>query len=140
MFRYPARIGAAGPGYTVSFRDIPEASTSGASLEEVCDMAADALATAMDFYFDDKRPVPLPSRPRRGEEWIELPANLAAKVLLRNEMLAQRVSLAELARRLHTRAQDVQKVIDLAHVTKIDTIASAFAALGKRLELSVVPA
>lgn len=140
MFRYPARIEADEAGYTVSFRDIPEALTSGATLEDARDMAVDALATAMDFYFEDKRPVPLPSRPRRGEERIELPASLAAKVLLLNEMLAQKVSPAELARRLHTRAQDVQRVIDLAHVTKIDTIASAFTALGKRLELSVVPA
>jgi antitoxin HicB len=94
----------------------------------------------MDFYFEDKRAVPLPSRARRGEELIELPASLAAKVLLLNEMVEQKVSPAELARRLHTRPQDVQRVIDLGHVTKIDTIASALAALGKRLELSIVPA
>jgi antitoxin HicB len=31
-------------------------------------------------------------------------------------------------------------VIDLGHATKIDTIAAALAALGKRLELSIVPA
>jgi antitoxin HicB len=55
-------------------------------------------------------------------------------------MVEQKVSPAELARRLHTRPQDVQRVIDLGHVTKIDTIASALAALGKRLELSIVPA
>jgi antitoxin HicB len=140
MFRYPARIEEDDVGFTVSFRDIPEALTSGATLEEARDMAVDALATAMDFYFEDKRPVPAPSKPRRGEELIELPASLAAKVLLLNEMLAQKVSPAELARRLHTRPQDIQRVIDIGHVTKIDTIALAFAALGKRLELSVVPA
>jgi len=77
---------------------------------------------------------------RRGETLIELPASLAAKVLLLNEMLAQKVSPAELARRLHTRSQDIQHVIDLGHATRIDTIASALAALGKRLELSIVPA
>jgi antitoxin HicB len=140
MFRYPARIEADEAGFTVTFRDIPEALTSGATLEEARDMAADALATAMDFYFEDKRPVPLPSKARRGEELIELPASLAAKVLLLNEMLAQKVSPSELARRLHTRPQEIQRVINLGHVTKIDTIASALAALGKRLELSIVPA
>lgn len=29
--------------------------------EEALAMAADALTTAMDFYFDDRRPVPAPS-------------------------------------------------------------------------------
>ncbi|CAG4888742.1 type II toxin-antitoxin system HicB family antitoxin [Paraburkholderia saeva] len=140
MFRYPARIERDEAGFTVSFRDIPEALTSGATLDEAREMAVDALATAMDFYFEDKRPVPSPSKPRRGEALIELPASLAAKVLLLNEMLRQKVSPAELARRLHTRPQEIQRVIDIGHVTKIDTIASAFAALGKRLELSVVPA
>ncbi|MFM0738912.1 type II toxin-antitoxin system HicB family antitoxin [Paraburkholderia xenovorans] len=140
MFRYPARIEPDEAGFTVFFRDIPEALTSGETLEEAREMAADALATAMDFYFEDKRPVPLPSKPRRGEALIELPASLAAKVLLLNEMLAQKVTPSELARRLHTRAQDIQRVINLGHATKIDTIASALAALGMRLELSIVPA
>ena len=47
---------------------------------------------------------------------------------------------AELARRLNTRRQDVNRVIDLAHATKIDTIAAALAALGMQLEISATPA
>jgi hypothetical protein len=43
-------------------------------------MAADALATAMDFYFEDKRPVPPPSDPKRGETLVELSTSVAAKV------------------------------------------------------------
>lgn len=38
-------------GYTVTFRDILEAITHGNSLDETQAMAADALLTAMDFYF-----------------------------------------------------------------------------------------
>jgi antitoxin HicB len=57
-----------------------------------------------------------------------------------NEMISQQVTAAELARRLHTRPQEVNRVIDLAHTTKIDTIASALAALGKRLQLTLAPA
>lgn len=140
MFRYPARLKADEAGFTVTFRDIPEAITAGATREEVMDMATDALATAMDFYFEDKRPVPMPSDAKRGETLIELRASVAAKVLLLNAMLAQHVTPAELARRMHTRPQEVNRVIDLGHATKIDTIASALAALGMRLELNVIPA
>jgi antitoxin HicB len=140
MFLYPARLRADEAGVTVTFRDIPEAITAGATRDEALEMAADALTLAMDFYFEDKRPVPLPSVARRGETLIALPASLSAKVLLLNEMIAQQVTAAELARRLHTRPQEVNRVIDLAHTTKIDTIASALAALGKRLQLTLAPA
>ena len=140
MLKYPARLIPDGTGFAVKFRDIPEAITCGESRAQAIEMAADALVTAMDFYFDDKRAVPSPSRPRRGDVLIELPASVAAKVLLLNAMIAQQVTPAELARRLNTRRQEVNRVIDLGHATKIDTIAAALAALGMQLEIRVVPA
>lgn len=137
MFSYPARLIEDGAGYVVSFRDIPEALTEGATKAEALMMAADALATAMDFYFEDRRSVPEPSQPEDGEVFVDLPASMAAKVLLLNEMLRSRVSPADLARRLSASPQTVTRIVDLHHATKIDTIADAFAAMGKRLVLSV---
>jgi antitoxin HicB len=39
---------------------------------------------------------------------------------------------------MHTRPQEATRIISLGHATKIDTLARALAALGKRLEVSVV--
>lgn len=134
--RYPARFKAdGGGGYTVTFRDIPEAITQGDSAEEAAQSAAEALLVAMDFYFEDQRPVPPPSAPRRGERLVELPASVWAKVLLLNEMVCQRVRPAELARRLGTSPQDVNRIVDLHHTTKIDRIAEALRAVGRSLEI-----
>jgi antitoxin HicB len=138
MLSYPARLSRDGEGFMVSFPDIPEALTSGASREEALDMATDALTTAMDFYFEDRRPVPAPSRPKRGQVLIDLPASVSAKVLLLNEMLRQQVKPAELARRMNVRPQEVNRITTLRHPTKIDTISQALAVLGKRLDLSIV--
>lgn len=136
--RYPALFEpAAEGGFVVSFRDIPEALTQGDTEIEALEMAQDALLTAMEFYFEDKRSVPMPSRAQQDERWVDLPPSVWAKVLLLNEMLAQRVTASELARRLHTRPQDVNRVIDLGHATKIDTLNDALHALGKRLEVRV---
>lgn len=136
---YPAKFEPAPEGgFVVSFRDIPEALTQGDSHEEAVSMAADALAVAMDFYFDDRRSVPLPSPAERGEVMIELPVSVAAKVLLLNELVSSGVSNAELARRMKTRPQEVQRIINLGHATKIDTIAAALHALGKKLEVQIV--
>ena len=138
MLRYPALFESDGNGFCVSFRDIPEALTSGETMDEARAMAADALLTAMDFYFEDRRPVPAPSKAKRGEELVALPASATAKVLLLNEMIAQKITPAELARRLGMSPQLVNRIVDIHHATKIDTIAEAVEALGKQLEVAVV--
>ena len=137
MLSYPARLTRDGDGFMVSFPDIPEALTGAPSREEALDMAADALTTAMDFYFEDRRPVPPPSAPKRGQVVIDLPPSVGAKVLLLNEMLVQGTSPAELARLMNVRPQEVNRLTTLRHPTKIDTVAAALRALGKRLELSL---
>ena len=96
MLSYPARIRRDGEGFVVSFPDIPEALTGAETREEALAMAADALTTAMDFYFEDRRPVPAPSAAKRGQVVVDLPPSVGAKVLLLNEMLRQHVKPAEL--------------------------------------------
>ena len=125
-------------GYTVTFPDIPEAITCGESIEDALYHAKDALESAMDFYLDDKRPVPVPSKPKRGQHTVELPASVAAKVLLLNEMSDQKVRPAELARRLKVTPQEVTRLIDWRHTSKIDGIAVALKALGKTMEIRAV--
>jgi len=137
MLSYPARLTRDGDGFMVSFPDIPEALTSARSREEALAMAADALTTAMDFYFEDRRPVPAPSAPKRGQVLVDLPPSVGAKVLLLNEMLAQGKRPVDLARLMNVRPQEVNRLTTLRHPTKIDTVADALKALGKRLELSL---
>jgi len=66
---------------------------------------------------------------------VELPVSVAAKVLLLNEMLRQKVRPIELARRIGTTKQEVNRLTDLKHATKIDRIDAALRALRKRLVL-----
>jgi antitoxin HicB len=138
MLMYPARIARDGDGYLVSFPDIPEALTGAATEEAALALAVDALVTVMDFYFEDRRPVPPPSARKRGQVLVELPPSIGAKVLLLNEMLKQGTRPAELARRMGVKPQEVNRLTTLTHPTKIDTVAAALKALGKRLELSLV--
>ncbi|MGP8175817.1 MAG: type II toxin-antitoxin system HicB family antitoxin [Terracidiphilus sp.] len=48
--------------FLVTFPDIPEADTQGENPEDAMQAAQDAPQTALDFYFDAWRPVPVPSR------------------------------------------------------------------------------
>ena len=140
MFNYPVTLtqDEADGGFVVSFADIPEAISQGNTVDEALKSARAALETALDFYFDDKRAVPAPSKALPGQPLIGLSASLSAKILLLNEMVHQKVRPAELARRLGTRPQDVSRLTNLRHTTRIDSIEAALAALGKRLDLKVV--
>lgn len=137
MLIFPVVIEPDSSGYSVRFPDVPEAISAGATQEDALRMAQDALETAMEFYFEDGRQVPLPSAIEAGQFAVELPVSLSAKILLLNEMIAQRVRPVELARRLGTSPQSVQRLLKIQHATKIDTVASAFKALGKRLDFQV---
>jgi len=87
---FPAVFTAAEEGgFVVTFRDIPEAITQGEDAEEAAAMAADALASAMDFYIEDGRAVPSPSPQRPGEHLITLPDDLTQRIHTLNEALAK---------------------------------------------------
>ena len=133
MQGYPVHLRKDGKFITVSFPDIPEAHTFGNDRNHALEMAKEALELAMEFYFDDQRPIPLPSRARKGQAVVNLSPSVAAKVLLLNEMLRQKVRPSELARRIGTTKQEVNRLTNLRHPTKIDRIDIALRALGKRL-------
>ncbi len=124
-------------GFVVTFRDIPEAITQGDTEEEAMAMAEDVLLDSIDWYLDGKKAVPLPSKPQAGDKLVELPVSVSAKVMLLNEMLAQKVRPVDLSRMMGIRSQDVTRILDLRHNTKIDTVCAAFKALGKSVELRI---
>jgi len=136
--QYPANIRPDGKFFLVTFPDIPEAITQGNDIEDAMRHGADVLESALDFYLESGRTIPAPSRPKRGQRLIELPASLSAKLLLVNEMIVQQVRPAELARRLQVTPQEVTRLINPRHKSKIDGIAVALKALGKTLEIRAV--
>jgi antitoxin HicB len=138
MRAYPVTLTQDGKFVKVNFPDIPEALTQGKDREEALVMAKEALELAMEFYFEDRRPVPEPSKAKRGQAVIELSASLSAKVLLLNEMLRQKVRPVELARRLRTTPQEVNRLTNMRHTSRIDGIAGALKALGKTMEIRAV--
>ncbi|MFV0575594.1 MAG: type II toxin-antitoxin system HicB family antitoxin [Vibrio sp.] len=133
---YPVKITPDGDNFMVSFPDIPEALTCGETVEDAKQEAVAALITAFDFYFEDERPVPMPSH-HLELDLVEVPLSVWAKVLTLNTMLETKTSQIELARRMGTRKQEIQRIVNLHHNTKIDTLNSAMMAMGKHLSISV---
>jgi antitoxin HicB len=121
----------------VTFPDIPEAISVGDDEQEALINGLDALESAIEIYFDEKREVPMPSKPRKGQLVVSLPALVVSKVLLQNEMIRQGVRKSELARRLNVHMPQVDRLLDPRHSSKIEAIEAAFRSLGKRLNISI---
>jgi len=136
--RYPVKIQPDGKFFLVTFPDIPEAITQGNNIEDALRHGADALESALDFYLESGRPIPAPSKAKRGQYVVELPASVAAKILLVNEMVIQKVRPVDLARRLRITPQEVTRLTNLRHTSKIDGIAGALKVLGKTMEIRAI--
>lgn len=126
--------------FLATCRDVPEFATVGDDEGEVLLNAVDGMETAIELYINDRRPVPLlgPRKLKKREAVLRLPVQVAAKVLLHNEMLAQGVRKAVLARRLHMHMPQVDRLLSVRHSTKLETLEEVAHALGKQLTIGVV--
>jgi antitoxin HicB len=141
MRAYPAAL-TADPdgGFTVTFRDVPEAITEGDSREEALLRAEDALESALAMYIGAKEPLPVSSDPKADEEMVPLSALGMAKTALYDAMREQGVGRAELARRLRWHLPQVSRLLDLRHASRMEHVEAALAALGLRLIVDVARA
>lgn len=134
--RYPVTLEPVEEGgYFVSFPDIPEALTQGDTREEALEMALDALITAFEFYFEDNEKIPLPGPV--GLDYVDVPLSVASKVLMLNAFLDSKLTQIELANRMGVKKQEVTRIFDLRHSTKIDTVGKVASAIGHQLTLSI---
>jgi antitoxin HicB len=127
-------------GFTVTFRDVPEAITEGDSRDEALLRAEDALESALAMYVAGKEPLPIPSPVQADEAMVPLSALGMAKAALYDAMREQGVGRAELARRLRWHLAQVNRVLDLRHASKMEQVEAALAALGLRLIVDVARA
>jgi antitoxin HicB len=134
--RYPVTLTPDDGQFTVTFPDVPEAVTFGETRAEALQRAPDALLTVFDAFMKDRRDIPAPSR-ATGDA-IELPTLDSAKIELYRAMRSGKIGKAELARRLRWHLPQVDRVLKVRHGSQLDQMEAAFAALGKRLVISIV--
>jgi len=62
---------------------------------------------------------------------------IVAKIYLANTMIEKRIQKTELAKRLGCHMQQVDRLLDLCHASKVERVEEALKVLGKGLELRV---
>lgn len=139
MVRYPVMLTQDDNNtILVTFPDFPEAATFGEDEAEALVRAVDALETIIDAYIRGKRDIPAPSAVT--DAGVVLPPLVHTKVQIYAAMRAQHVGKAELAKRLNVYLPQVDRLLDVKHVSKIDQLEAAAHALGAHLTVTLVPA
>jgi antitoxin HicB len=130
---YPARLEPAEEGgFIVTFPDFGIGVTQGDTREEALTQAADLLETMVANYMAEGWELPKPS-PARGRPLVHLEAVVAAKAELYRAMKAAGVSKEELARRIGLPPEKADRLFSIHHAKRLDKLAAALAALGRRL-------
>lgn len=119
------------------FADVPEAITAGTNEAEALDRAQDALSVALSSYLDDGRPLPVPSKAKRGQPVVVLPLRAAIKLAIHEAMCEQGVTQAQLGEMLGIDGCQVRRILNLEHESKLSQLEAALAALGLRASVSV---
>ncbi len=137
MLRYPVKLTPDEDTLLVTSRDFPELTTYGETKDEALYHAVDAFEVLIAGRISRREDIPPPSK---GRTLVTLPALTSTKVELYWAMRSEKVTKAELARRMECHPTQVDRLLDLYHHSRFDRIEVAFGALGMKIEVSAVPA
>ena len=123
--------------WMLRFRDIPEAITSAPTPEETMGLAGDALSATLESYLELKQTIPSPSRPEKGDNIATPSLFISLKVALHQALAERNMRAADLARLMDVHYTAAARLLDPGHMSRIDAMEHALAALGKHAGLVV---
>lgn len=116
--------------------DLPEVTTFGDTNLDALDHAREAIEEAIAARLATFSTIP---RPSKGRVRVELSLQTSLKAALYWTMEETEKSRADLQRLMGVHRTQVERLFDPNHATRTDQIEAAFRALGRRLEISVIP-
>ncbi len=130
VLAYPASLRRDSAGrYLVRFRDLPEALTDGATRGDALREASDALSEALAARMVTGEEIPPPSLPRGADYRVAPDATITLKAGLYKALKEQRLSIADLARRLKIDHREARRLLDPRHPTKLPRLRAALGAV-----------
>ncbi|ECA8972901.1 hypothetical protein ETB55_21695 [Salmonella enterica subsp. enterica serovar Omuna] len=139
MFIYPVQLvrDDATGSYIASCRDLPLMNSVGDTVEEALLEAVDGLVTAISIEVDERRPIPAGSELQDGEYPVTLPVLVAMKSALHNAMIATGTRKAELARLMGQKAPAMDRLLNVEHSSKVETVEHALNLLNRRVSVEI---
>jgi antitoxin HicB len=123
--------------FVLEVPDVPEAHTIGASKSGVIARGVDALATALDGYMAARRPIPTPGPIGPRTLRVTLPPLMTIKLGLYEAMRQSGLSKLAVAKRLGWHPPQVDRLLDLRHLSKMENLEAAAALFHQRIVVAL---
>jgi antitoxin HicB len=117
---------------------LPEVTSFGEDEADAMSHAADAVAEAVSARLARFDPIPRPA-PTFGPQ-VGIGTQLTMKVMLKWAMEDQGINRANLAKSIGIHRQQVDRLFDPGHATRLDQYDAAFRALGKAVSVELADA
>ena len=124
-------------GFTVTFRNLPEAITQGENIEDALNEAADCLEEAIASRVICRLEIPVPDEPAENEYLVTTPLQTSFKASIWLAMQEKNLNQTQLANTLNVNEKEVRRILDPSHNTRLETLERALLALGKKPVLYV---
>ena len=119
-------------GYTVTFRDLPEAITQGENIEDALFEAADCLEEAIANRIIRRLEIPVPSQLADNEYLVTIPLQTSLKAAIWLAMQEKNLNQTQFAKTLGVNEKEVRRILDPSHNSKLETLERSLLTLGKR--------
>nr|WP_318375387.1 hypothetical protein [Enterobacter sp.] len=139
MFKYPATVSFDEDTgqYEIAYRDFTNLHSVALTEDDIELEARDGLTAAIGGLIDSRIPVPEPTVAQDGEIVIHLPVLTCLKAALHNAMINTGTRKADLARKLNQKGPQIDRLLDVGHASKVETLEQALYLLGYEVSVSV---
>ncbi|EKL5246241.1 hypothetical protein Q1B84_001517 [Salmonella enterica] len=118
-------------------RDLPLFNSVGDSVDDALLESVDGTIVALSIEIDARRPIPAASQPEEGEYVIHLPVLVVMKAALHNAMIATGTRKSDLARSMGMKGPQIDRLLDVCHSSKVETVELALQQLNRTVQISV---
>ncbi|KHE05318.1 type II toxin-antitoxin system HicB family antitoxin [Citrobacter braakii] len=139
MFKYPATVSFDEDTgqYEIVYRDFNNLHSVALTEDDIELEARDGITSMIGDLIDSRVPIPEPSAAQDGDIVVHLPVLICMKAALHNAMINTGTRKADLARKLNQKGPQIDRLLDVSHASKVETLEQALYLLGYEVEVSV---
>lgn len=123
--------------YEISFADFPEIQGVAYCEEDIELEASETLMTGLADFISSRTPIPAPTSTEVDAITVHLPILSCLKIALHNAIIETDTRKADLARKLNLNSQQVDRLLDIEHASKVDALEQALYLLGYNIKVSI---
>ena len=134
---YGIIVARVGDDFIATARDLPEVRTRAKSAERAREMAAKAVDAAIVHRLETGKGLEAPSPVEEGEAPVDLPLQTAMKATLHQAWRRSGLTKSEVARLMGVHENEVRRILNPRHGSRLGAIEAAAKAVGARLSVNL---